>query len=217
VVISLLFLISGLYIGFFKAPVDYQQGAMVRVMYIHVPSAWMSVMIYSVMFLASVLFLMMRNPLFDIIARAAAPIGACFTFATLVTGSLWGKPIWGTWWVWDARLTSVFILFLFYVGYLLLQNSSEDNNKTSRALAILAIIGFINIPIVKFSVNFWNTLHQPASILRVGGPSIHSSMLTPLLLMFGGCLFYFLSFLLIRVQLIIIERKINAAQYRNMR
>lgn len=184
----------------FKAPSDYQQGEMVRIMYIHVPAAWMSLMIYSVMAVASAGYIIWKNPLLDLIARGSAPIGACFAFITLVTGSLWGKPIWGTWWVWDARLTSMFILFLFYLGYIALAGSAPKSQGRNMALAVLAIIGFINVPIVKFSVTFWNSLHQPASIIRLGKPTIHSTMLTPLLIMFIGNVQYFIMVLILRVK-----------------
>lgn len=162
---------------------DYQQGETVRIMYIHVPSAWLSMMIYSVMAISAVGTLVWRHPLADVSARAAAPIGAAFTFLALLTGSLWGKPMWGTWWVWDARLTSVFILFLMYLGLIALNRAMDDPGRAGRLSAILILVGFVNIPIIKFSVEWWNTLHQPASVMRLDGPTIDPEFLWPLLVM----------------------------------
>jgi heme exporter protein C len=203
----LIFLASGIYYGFFNSPADYQQGDYVRIMYVHVPSAWLALGIYALMAMSSFIYLVWHNPMFDLIAKNSAPIGALFCFITLFTGALWGKPIWGTWWAWDARLTSMLILFFFYLGYLTLVNLTEDqtNNKSP---AVLAILGCINIPIVKFSVNLWNSLHQPASIIKLGGPSIHSSMLLPLMLMFVAFGLYFLSNLLINLKTQLLEHKI---------
>ncbi len=200
---------AGLYLALVASPADYQQGDMVRIMYIHVPAAWMALCIYSFMAAMSAASLIWKNPLSDIVARSAAPIGTMFALITLVTGSLWGKPVWGTWWVWDARLTSMLILFFFYVGYLALLQAFDDAIAGAKAAALLALVGFINVPIVKFSVDFWNTLHQPASILRMGGPSIHPSMLTPLLLMIAACTGYFIVILCIRTKAAIISRKIE--------
>lgn len=173
----------GLWLVFFVAPADYQQGDSVKIMYIHVPSAWLAMACYSVMALSSLGTLVWRHPLADVSAKAAAPLGAAFTALCLVTGSLWGKPMWGTWWVWDARLTSVLVLFLMYCGVIALWNAIEDPVRAGRSVAILTLVGFVNIPIVKFSVDWWNTLHQPASVLRMGGPTIDTSMLYPLLVM----------------------------------
>ncbi len=172
----------GLYMSF-TAPEDYQQGITVRIMYIHVPSAWLAMMCYTVMAVSAIGTLVWRHPLADVSARAAAPIGAVFTFLALLTGSLWGKPMWGTYWVWDARLTSVFVLFLMYLGLIALNRAMEDPTRAARLSAILILVGFINIPIIKFSVDWWNTLHQPASVVRLDGPTIHPSMLYPLLVM----------------------------------
>jgi heme exporter protein C len=152
-------------------------------MFIHVPSAWLAMMCYTVMAASAIGTLVWRHPLADVSARAAAPIGAAFTVLALVTGSLWGKPMWGTWWVWDARLTSVFVLLLMYLGLIALQRAMDDPTKSARLSAILILVGFINIPIIKFSVDWWNTLHQPASVVRLDGPTIHPSMLYPLLVM----------------------------------
>ncbi len=203
----LLLLAIGGYYGFYGSPADYQQGEYVRIMYVHVPAAWLSLAVYSLMAVASFIYLVWHNPIFDLIAKSAAPIGALFCLITLVTGSLWGKPIWGTWWVWDARLTSMLILFFFYVGYLILDHLSQDlgNNK---APACLAILGFINVPIVKFSVNLWNSLHQPASVFKMSGPTIHNSMLTPLMLMFAAFSFYFIANLLINLKTKLVAYKI---------
>lgn len=204
----LIFLVLGCYYSFFSSPADYQQGNYVRIMYVHVPSAWLSLAIYSLMAITSFLYLIWHNPVMDLIAKSAAPIGTLFCLITLVTGSFWGKPIWGTWWVWDARLTSMLILFFFYVGYLALVNVTKEklNNK---APAVIAILGFINVPIVKFSVNIWNSLHQPASVFKIGGPSIHSSMLIPLILMFCCFSCYFIVNLLIILNSKIFEQKLR--------
>src|SRR6186713_998307 len=165
------------------APDDYQQGATVKIMFIHVPNAWLSMFVWGVMSLAALGTLVWRHPLADVAAKAAAPIGATFTFLALVTGSLWGKPMWGTYWVWDARLTSMLALFLLYLGLIALWQSIEEPGRAGRAAAILALVGFVNVPIIKFSVDWWNTLHQPASIFRTGGPTIDPSILHPLLIM----------------------------------
>ncbi len=169
-----------------KAPDDYQQGSTVKIMFIHVPFAWLSMMCYTIMSIAALGTLVWRHPLADVSAKAAAPIGAVFTALALITGSLWGKPMWGTWWVWDARLTSVFVLFLMYLGIIALTRAMDDPAKSAKATAILTLVGFINIPIIKFSVDWWNTLHQPASVFRMGGSTIDPSLLWPLLVMAIG-------------------------------
>jgi heme exporter protein C len=173
------------------SPADYQQGETVKIMYVHVPAAWLGMACYSLMALSAIGTLVWRHPLADVSQKAAAPLGAAFTLLCLVTGSLWGKPMWGTWWVWDARLTSVLVLFLMYCGVVALWNAIEDPARAARAVAVLTLVGFINIPIVKFSVDWWNTLHQPASVLRMGGSTIDASMLWPLLVMAAGftCVF----------------------------
>ena len=165
------------------APDDYQQGATVKIMFIHVPSAWLGLFAWVLMSIAALGTLVWRHPLADVAARAAAPIGAAFTLMCLVTGSLWGRPMWGTYWVWDARLTSVLALFLLYLGVIALWRTIEDPTRGARAAAVFTLVGAINIPIIKFSVDWWNTLHQGASVLRLGGPTIHVSILTPLLTM----------------------------------
>ena len=173
----------GLYMAFFVAPADYQQGETVRIMFVHVPSAWLAMFCYTIMAMSSLGTLIWKHPLADVSAKAAAPIGAAFTFLALVTGSLWGKPMWGTWWVWDARLTSVLILFIMYLGLIALWQAFDDQIAAGKLCAKVTLVGFINIPIIKFSVDWWNTLHQPASVVRLDGPTIHPSILWPLLVM----------------------------------
>jgi heme exporter protein C len=173
----------GPYLALSVAPADYQQGDSVRIMYVHVPAVTMAMACYTLMAVAALGTLVWRHPLADVAAKAAAPLGAAFTFLGLVTGAIWGKPMWGTWWVWDARLTSFLVLFLMYLGLIALWRAFEDPTRAGRTAAILILVGFVNIPIIKFSVEWWNTLHQPASILRIGGPSIHPTMLYPLLVM----------------------------------
>ena len=200
---------TGLYLSLYSSPPDYQQGEMVRVMYVHVPSAWMSLGLYSFMAVCSFSALVWKTRLSYFLAVAAAPIGAVFALITLVTGSLWGKPIWGAWWVWDARLTSMLVLFLLYISYITIVNSGSNILRAEKPASVMALIGFINIPIVKFSVDIWYSLHQPASILRVGGPSIHSSMLLPLMIMFTSFILYFILLLLIRTKILLNRQKQN--------
>ncbi|MGD9743433.1 MAG: heme ABC transporter permease [Dongiaceae bacterium] len=190
----------GLYLALVAAPPDYQQGETVRIMYVHVPAAWMSLSVYALVALASAVALIWRHPLADLVAKSASPLGAAFTFIALVTGSLWGKPMWGAWWVWDARLTSMLILFFLYLGHIALLNAFDDPQRGNRAAAILALLGVVNLPIIKFSVDWWNTLHQPASVFRMGGPSIDPAMLRPLLVMALAFLGYFVCLLLIGVR-----------------
>ena len=203
------FISLGLWYGLVNSPPDYQQGETVRIMYVHVPAAWMAMMIYLSMTIMSIFALVWRHPLADILSKCSAPIGASFTLIALVTGSIWGKPTWGTWWVWDARLTSVFILFLIYMGHITLVRSFEDEYKGARAGAILTLIGAFNLPIIKFSVDWWNTLHQPASVIKLDGPTIHIDMMIPLILMALGFLFFYFSFLLINVQTELNNRKLK--------
>ena len=191
---------SGFVWGLALSPADYQQGDMVRVMYVHVPAAWMAMACYGLMALLSAFFLVWKHQLAGIAALAAAPVGACFTAIALITGSLWGKPTWGTWWVWDARLTSVLVLFFLYLGYLALAGAFDDRSRGLRAASLLALVGIINLPIIKFSVDWWNTLHQPASILRAGGPSIHASMLWPLMITALGFAAFLVAILLVRIR-----------------
>jgi heme exporter protein C len=166
-----------------QAPDDYQQGATVKIMFIHVPNAWLSMFVWGLMSVAALGTLVWRHPLADVTAKCAAPLGAAFTFLALITGSLWGRPMWGAYWVWDARLTSVLVLFLMYLGVMALWRTVEDPSRAARAVAILTLVGAINLPIIKFSVDWWNTLHQPSSVLRIDGPAIHPSILIPLVVM----------------------------------
>lgn len=200
-------LFIGLYYAFIESPPDYQQGEMVRVMYVHVPSAWMSLGIYSFIALCSILNLVFRIKLAFIFALAAAPIGTIFALVTLITGSIWGKPIWGAWWVWDARLTSMLILFFIYVSYIIIATSGNNLFRAEKPASVIAIIGFINVPIVKFSVNIWYSLHQDASIMKFGMPSIHHSMLLPLFIIFFSFILYFLLVFCIRIQYLLITVK----------
>ena len=202
----------GLYLSFFVAPPDYQQGETVRIMFIHVPTAWMAMMGYSIIALSSAVSLIWRHPLADVSAKVAAPIGACFTLLALITGALWGKPMWGTYWVWDARLTSVLVLFFLYLGLIALWNTIEDPSRAGRAAAILALVGFVNVPIIKFSVEWWNTLHQPASVLKLTGPSIHSSILIPLLVMGAAFAALFVTLHLAAMRNEVLRRRVEAMQ-----
>ena len=197
----------GLWLGF-TAPADYQQGITVRIMYIHVPFAWLAMMCYTLMAVSALGTLVWRHPLADVALKAAAPIGAVFTALALVTGSIWGKPMWGTWWVWDARLTSVFVLFLMYLGLLALTRALDDPSRSARAAAVITLLGFVNIPIIKFSVDWWNTLHQPASVFRLDGPTIDPSMLWPLLVMAAGFTAMFLTLHLMAMRAEIFRRRV---------
>ena len=201
--------ITGLYLSLLKSPDDIVQGSAVRIMYVHVPSAWLSIFSYLLLAICSLFFIVWRHPLADILSRAIAPVGALFSLLTLLTGSIWGKPMWGTWWVWDARLTSMLILFLLFMGYIALSNAFEKSERGSRPAALLAIAGSINLPIVKFSVDWWSTLHQPASIMRTGGVSIDSSMLLPLVIMFLAFQLFFILIIIFRSHSILIERKMQ--------
>jgi heme exporter protein C len=207
---TVLLLGAGLYLALFVAPPDYQQGESVRIMYIHVPSAYMATMVYAVMAASSAVALIWRHPVADIAAREAAPLGAGFTLLCLVTGSLWGKPMWGTWWVWDARLTSVLVLFFLYLGYIALINAFDEPTRGARAGAILALVGVVNLPIIKFSVDWWNTLHQPESIFRLGGPTIAASMLWPLGVMAFGFTLLFVTLWLMRIRSALMAAKLRA-------
>lgn len=203
-------LLAGLYLAFFKAPPDYQQGHTVKIMFIHVPFAWLAMMGYAIITVSSIGSLIWRHPMADVSAKTAAPIGACFTLLALITGSLWGKPMWGTYWVWDARLTSVLILFFLYLGLIALWQAIEEPSRAGRAAAILAIVGSVNLPVIKFSVDWWNTLHQPASVAKLGGPSIHPSILVPLLVMAAAfiCLFFVLHLTAMKTE--VLRRRVHA-------
>src|SRR5437868_9648127 len=194
------------------APDDYQQGATVKIMFIHVPNAWLSMFVWGVMSIASLGTLVWRHPLADVAAKAAAPIGASFTFLALLTGSLWGRPMWGTYWEWDARLTSVLILFLMYLGLMALWRAVEDPSRAARAAAILTLVGAINIPIIKFSVDWWNTLHQGASVIRAGGPSMDRVFLVPLLVMAIAFAFLFVALHLAAMRNEILRRRVRSLQ-----
>jgi len=202
-------------IGFWlmgQAPDDYQQGATVKIMYLHVPAAWLSMFGYGLMSMASLGTLIWRHPLADVSAKAAAPIGAAFTFVCLITGSLWGRPMWGTWWVWDARLTSVLILFIIYLGIIALWRTVDDPLRAGRAAAVLTLVGAINLPIIKFSVDWWNTLHQPASVFRMGGPTIHPAILWPLFALALAFTFLFLALHLAAMRNEIMRRRIRTVR-----
>jgi len=203
---------AGVYMALVTAPPDYQQGETVRIMFVHVPAAWMALMVYTAMALASASAAIFRHPLADMAAKAAAPIGAMFCFLALVTGSLWGKPMWGAWWVWDARLTSMFVLFLLYLGYMAVWQAIEDPHRAALIARIVAIAGFINVPIVKFSVDWWNSLHQGASVFRMGGPTIDPRMLWPLLIMAMAYMLLFAALLLIAMRSEITARKVRQLQ-----
>ena len=216
-VLSVLFLAAGLYMVFFLSPEDYQQGMTVRIMYIHVPFAWLSMMCYSIMAVSALGTLVWRHPLADVSIRAAAPLGAVFTALALATGSLWGKPMWGTWWVWDARLTSVFVLFLMYLGIIALSRAMDDPAKSAKPVAVLTLVGFINIPIIKFSVDWWNTLHQGASVFRAEGPAMTNDYLWPLLLMGLAYMSAFGSLWLVGIRAQVWRRRAEAAALRAAR
>lgn len=203
-----LLLAVGLYMGF-TAPEDYQQGITVRIMYIHVPFAWLSMMCYTVMAISALGTLVWRHPLADVALKAAAPIGATFTALALITGSI-GKPMWGTWWVWDGRLTSVFVLFILYLGIIALTRALDDPARSARAAAVIALVGFVNIPVIKFSVDWWATLHQPASVFRLDGPTIHPSLLWPLMVMALGFTVLFFALHLTAMRTEIWRRRVAA-------
>jgi heme exporter protein C len=213
-VLTVVAFLAGLYFAFFNSPADYQQGETVRIMYVHVPSATLALGVYVAMAIFSILAIVFRHPLADAAAKAAAPIGAAFCFLALVTGSLWGKPMWGTWWVWDARLTSMFVLMLLYMGYIAVWRTFDDPQRAAVLARVVALVGVINVPIVKFSVDWWNTLHQPASILRRDGPAVHESILWPLGLMFLAFVLLFLALHLLSLKNEVRERKLRAERMR---
>jgi heme exporter protein C len=210
IILSTTMILLGLYYGLFDSPKDYQQGDAVRIMYVHVPSAWLASFLFFSLAISCIFYLVWKHPLADLISNAIAPIGAIFSVLTLVTGSLWGKPMWGTWWVWDARLTSMLILFFFYLGYMLLSNAFERKIDGSKSASVLAIIGLINLPIIKFSVDWWHTLHQPSSILRMDGPSIDKEMLLPLTLMMVGFSLFSIYLIITNVKTMLLEKKCEA-------
>ncbi|VBB68604.1 Cytochrome c-type biogenesis protein CcmC, putative heme lyase for CcmE [invertebrate metagenome] len=210
--LTVILLGSGLVWGLVVSPADYQQGEIVRIMYIHAPAAWMGLFAYTVTAVASAVSLLGKHPLADLVAKASSPVGTVFTFICLVTGALWGKPMWGAYWVWDARLTSMLVLLFLYLGHIALVNAFDDYGRGARAGAVLAVIGFINIPVIKFSVDWWNTLHQPASITRTSLPTIAIEMLIPLIIMLLAFKAYYVTFLLVRMR-----SEIAAAQVRAIR
>ncbi len=207
---------AGLYLGLFDSPADYQQGESVRMMYVHVPASWMALFVYTGMAVSAAIGLIWKHPLADLMAKSSAPIGACFTFLALFTGALWGKPMWGAWWVWDARLTSMLVLFFLYLGYMALINAFDDPSRGVRASSILLLVGVVNVPIIKFSVEWWNPLHQPASVMKLGGPSIDAAMLWPLLLMAIAYTTYYIWVLLIRVRGEIIANRVRVLRLKQV-
>jgi len=209
-----LFAIAGLYMGLLASPGEAYQGQTVRIMYVHVPAAWLAMMGYTMIFLSSVGGLIFRNPLADVAAKTAAPIGAAFTLQALVTGAIWGKPTWGAYWAWDYRLTSFLILFFLYLGLIAIWQAVEEHSKAGRAAAILAIVGSVNIPIIHFSVVWWNGLHQGASILRPGGPAISAEFLWPLFLMMGAFTALFFALHLTAMRSEMARRRIASMQSR---
>jgi heme exporter protein C len=195
--------------GLVIAPPDYQQGDAMRIIYVHVPAAWMAMFVYAVMAVSSAVAFIWNHPLADVAAKASAPIGAVFTALALVTGMLWGEPMWGTWWVWDARLTSVLVLFFLYLGYIVLWSAIEEPTRAARAARILALVGAVNLPIIKFSVDWWNTLHQPATVFRMDGPTMAAEMLTPLLIMGLAYNLLYVAILFMRMRAEIAERRLR--------
>jgi heme exporter protein C len=212
----LITLIIGLYYGLIVAPTDYQQGESYRIIYVHVPAAWLSMFIYVVMAISGLISLVWRIKITEILIISSASVGASFTFLALATGSLWGKPMWGTWWVWDARLTSELLLLFLYLGIIALHSAIEDKRVAARAVAILALVGVVNIPIIHYSVEWWNTLHQPATITKFGKPSIDKSMLIPLLIMAISFKLYYVAVVLLRARAEIIDRERNSRWVQEM-
>ena len=210
IMLSFVFLLVGLIFTFFLSPDDYQQGSTVRIMYVHVPSAWLSLMTYFIMTIYSIIALAFRMPFGFIVNTAVAPIGAAFTLVCIISGSLWGKPMWGTWWVWDARLTSVAVLFIVYLVIIFINYSFENRRVREKIAAIFIIIGSINLPIVKFSVDWWNTLHQTATISKLSKPSIDLSMMVPLIIMTFAFIFIGISIAILRIKTEIIVREKDA-------
>ncbi len=207
-------IVAGLYGGLVLAPPDYQQGDAFRIVYVHAPSAWLSMLVYGTMAVAAAIGLVWRIKLAHAAAAAAAPIGASFTALALATGAIWGKPMWGTWWVWDARLTSELILLFLYAGVMALRASIDDRDRADRAAAVLAIVGIVNLPIIHYSVYWWNTLHQPATLSKLGKPSMAGDMLWPLLVMLLGFTLYFGAVLLVRLRAEILRRERDAGWLR---
>ena len=197
----------GLYLALFNSPADYQMGETVRIMYIHVPNAWLSEMIYAIMAAAALGTLVWRHPLADVAAKSAAPLGAVFTALALFTGSLWGRPTWGTFWEWDGRMTSTLVLLLIYLGIIALWRAFEDQGRAGRVIAVFTLVGALNIPIIKFSVDWWHTLHQPESIFTMAGPHMPASILLPLFVMMFAFTFLFFTLHLVRMRTEILRRR----------
>jgi len=211
-----LLLLYGLYGGLVLAPADYQQGDSFRIIYIHVPAAWMSLFIYVLMAVCGVITLVWRMKMAEVVLISSAPVGAAFTFLALVTGSIWGKPMWGTWWVWDGRLTSELILLFLYLGVIALHNAIEDRQTAAKAVAILAIVGVVNVPIIHYSVEWWATLHQGPTITKLDKPSIHVDMLIPLLVMAVAFKLYYVTAMLMRARVELLERERNSKWVKEM-
>lgn len=211
-VLCVALLAAGLWLAFFGSPPDYQQGETVRIMYIHVPAAWMALFVYTSMAVAAFVGLVWKHIVAELYAKAAAPLGAGFTLICLVTGALWGQPMWGTWWVWDARLTSVLVLFFLYLGYIALADAFDDPQKGINAGAVLLLVGVINIPIIKFSVDWWNTLHQPASVTRLDMPAVDGSMMWPLVIMALAFKALFVTLACLRLRTEIYRRRLVVRQ-----
>ena len=207
----------GLYGAFVTSPADYQQGETVRIMYVHVPAAWIAMFAFGLMAFASAVAIIFRHPLADAAAKTAAPLGAMFCFLALATGAVWGKPTWGTWWVWDARITSMFILLLLYVGYISIWRAIEEPQLAATIARIVALVGSLILPVIKFSVDYWNTLHQPASIFKVGGPSVDKSMLWVLAVMAVAYTTLFLALHLVSLRTEIAARKLRSARLAEIR
>ncbi len=213
---ALALILAGLYLGLVVAPIDYQQKDAYRIMFVHVPSAWMSMFIYVFMAISGAIGLIWRIRLAHLVCTAAAAIGASFTLITLVTGSIWGKPMWGAWWAWDARLTSELILLFLYLGFMALESAIPDRNKARQAGAILLLAGVVNIPIIHYSVVWWNSLHQPASVSKFGIPSIHASMLAPLLVMAVAFMLLFATITMMRTRMLILEQEHSSRWVRKL-
>src|SRR5436309_12139623 len=209
---TVLALLIGLYFALVQSPPDYQQGETVRIMFVHVPSAWLAMLGYGLLAVLGAALLVWRHPLAALMARAAAPVGAVFAAVCLLTGALWGRPMWGTYWVWDARLTSMLLLFFLYLGHIALSRAYDDAERGDRAAAILALVGAINLPVIKFSVDWWNTLHQPASVMKLGGPSLDRAFLIPLLIMAVAFSLLFLTLHLAAMRNEILRRRVRALQ-----
>jgi heme exporter protein C len=207
---TVLLLGFGLYFGLFDSPPDYQQGDTVRIMYVHVPAAILSELVYGLMAAAAAAGFVWKHALADLFVKAAAPLGAAFTLICLAAGSLWGRPMWGAWWVWDARLTSELILFFLYLGYIALVDAFDDPQRGLKAGAILVLVGVVDLPIIKFSVDWWNTLHQSSSLMSLSGPKIAGPMLLPLFLMIAGFMTLFVTLVLLRLESELLARRIRA-------